>query len=524
MEFLEPLAADDPHSCGDFRLLGRLGSGGMGRVYLGHSVGGRTVAVKTVRPELAEDSEFRSRFRQEVAAARRVGSEWTAPVLGAETEGPRPWLATGYVAGPPLDAAVRDVGPLPEESVRALGVGLAQALIGIHGADVVHRDVKPSNVLLTLDGPRLVDFGIARALDSTSALTQTGYVMGSPAFLPPERALGEEAGTPADVFALAAVLAFAATGRGPFGEAGGSSAVLYRVVHEQPDLTGVPDPLRPLIERCLSKDPAARPTPGVLRDALAGSRSTAQFFAQAWLPTELVSAIARRSAALLDLEPDRTAASAAEAAATAVAAAAAEAVAEAEAVATAEAEAEVAAAVAVAGPMRGHPAKTPSDRPPLVPAVAAARPARRRHVLAWSTALLAFGAAVGCAAWLLSGPSTTTSASGKVYPPGTYTYTVSSQESWTVTLSHESDSSASVEVTHVFGGASCEAVAYTGYIANGDQGVVNLYPVDNPNAPLIQNPYGCQVVLLLLDSDQSGDLTATTSDNFTVVPLTRSGT
>ncbi|NDZ86926.1 serine/threonine protein kinase, partial [Streptomyces sp. SID10115] len=171
---MHPLEADEPTVIGPYRLLGRLGSGGMGRVYLGRSAGGRTVAVKVVHPHFALDEEFRARFRREVDAARRVGGDWTAPVLDADPDASVPWVATGYAAGPSLTEAVRDGGPLPEHSVRVLGAGLAEALAHVHGLGLVHRDVKPSNVLLTLDGPRLIDFGIARATDGTASLTSTG--------------------------------------------------------------------------------------------------------------------------------------------------------------------------------------------------------------------------------------------------------------------------------------------------------------------------------------------------------------
>ncbi|MGV9266283.1 serine/threonine-protein kinase [Kitasatospora sp. NPDC003701] len=300
---MQALGADDPRQVGGYRLLRRLGSGGMGRVYLGRTAGGRTVAVKLVRGELAEDAEFRARFRQEVAAARRVGGAWTAPVLDADTEGEHPWVATGYVAGPALGTAVRDFGPLPEQAVRTLGVGLAEALAHVHGLGLVHRDVKPSNVLLTLDGPRLIDFGIARALDATSGFTQSGYVVGSPGFMSPEQANGQPAGPPSDVFSLGAVLAFAATGVQPFGEGVSVAVLLYRVLHEEPDLSGLAGPLRPIVLDCLAKDPAARPTPQRLRDRLdAEGAATARLGRGGWLPPALASGVGRSAVELLDLE------------------------------------------------------------------------------------------------------------------------------------------------------------------------------------------------------------------------------
>ncbi|MEV0530338.1 serine/threonine-protein kinase [Kitasatospora sp. NPDC050463] len=300
---MQALGADDPRQVGGYRLLRRLGSGGMGRVYLGRTAGGRTVAVKLVRGELAEDAEFRARFRQEVEAARRVGGAWTAPVLDADTEGEHPWVATGYVAGPALGTAVRDFGPLPEPAVRTLGVGLAEALAHVHGLGLVHRDVKPSNVLLTLDGPRLIDFGIARALDATSGFTRSGYVVGSPGFMSPEQANGQPAGPPSDVFSLGAVLAFAATGVQPFGEGVSVAVLLYRVLHEEPDLSGLAGSLRPVVLDCLAKDPAARPTPWQLRDRLdADGAGTVRLGRGGWLPPALASGVGRSAVELLDLE------------------------------------------------------------------------------------------------------------------------------------------------------------------------------------------------------------------------------
>ena len=252
------LQPGDPRAIGPYRLVGRLGEGGMGQVFLGLSPGGRPAAVKAIRAELASDPQFRTRFGQEVAAARRVSGVFTAMVVGADADGPVPWLATAYVAGPSLAEAVDGDGPLPEESLLALAAGLAESLVAIHAAGVVHRDLKPSNVLLAEDGPRVIDFGISHAAES-SALTQTGVVFGSPRFMSPEQAVGAEVGPPGDIFSLGAVLAFAATGHGPFGS-GTMASLLYRVVHETPDLDGVPATVRPLVEHCLAKDPAQRPT------------------------------------------------------------------------------------------------------------------------------------------------------------------------------------------------------------------------------------------------------------------------
>ncbi|MEV6974502.1 serine/threonine-protein kinase [Kitasatospora sp. NPDC093806] len=302
---MEPLEPDDPRQVGTYRLLRQLGAGGMGRVYLGRSAGGRTVAVKVVRRELAKDAQFRARFRQEVTAARRVGGAWTAPVLDADTEGAEPWVATGYVAGPALGAAVRGSGPLPEPAVRALGVGLAEALAHVHGLGLVHRDVKPSNVLLALDGPRLIDFGITRALDATSELTDTGHVIGSPGFMSPEQAQGLAVGPASDVFTLGSVLAFAATGVPPFGEGVSGAVLLYRVLHEEPELSALEGPLRSIVVNCLAKNPAARPTPRQLRDRLdPDGTAAARLSRGGWLPSALAAAVGRSAVELLELETD----------------------------------------------------------------------------------------------------------------------------------------------------------------------------------------------------------------------------
>ncbi|CAM5657333.1 Serine/threonine-protein kinase PknD [Streptomyces microflavus] len=273
---MDKLGPDDPHRIGAYRLLGRLGEGGMGQVFLARSDRGRTVALKLVRRELAEQPEFRARFRQEVRAAHQVGGAWTAPVLDSDTEAPVPWVATGYVAGPSLHRVVSGrpgapvaesgaYGPLPVRSVQLLGSGLAHALQHIHGAGLIHRDLKPSNVLLTIDGPRVIDFGIARALESLADgdLTRTGAMIGSPGFMAPEQVRGERVTTACDVFCLGSVLAYAASGRLPFGaaESGGVHALMFRITQEDPDLTGVPAELAGVVRDCLAKDPAARPSP-----------------------------------------------------------------------------------------------------------------------------------------------------------------------------------------------------------------------------------------------------------------------
>ncbi|MEU9333308.1 serine/threonine-protein kinase [Streptomyces sp. NPDC048290] len=297
---MQPLGADEPTAMGPYRLLGRLGAGGMGRVYLGRSAGGRTVAVKIVHPHFALDEEFRARFRREVEAARRVGGAWTAPVLDADPEAPVPWVATAYAAGPSLTAAVTDGGALPAHTVRTLGAGLAEALTAVHELGLVHRDVKPSNVLLTLDGPLLIDFGIARATDGTASLTATGVSVGSPGYMSPEQILGKGVTGAADVFSLGAVLAYAATGAPPF-PGDSSAALLYRVVHEEPELTGLDGTLRDLVAACLTKDPAARPTPAEIAARLAPD-GAARLVAGGWLPGPLVEQVSRGAVRLLNLD------------------------------------------------------------------------------------------------------------------------------------------------------------------------------------------------------------------------------
>ncbi|MFF5918305.1 protein kinase [Streptomyces flavochromogenes] len=243
----------------------KLGEGGMGTVYLARSRGGRAVAVKVARPELASDPSFRARFRAEVAAARQVGGFHTAQVVDADPDAEAPWLATAYIPGPTLAAFVTAQGPMDEGRLRSLGAALAEALEAIHACGLVHRDLKPGNIVMAPDGPRVLDFGIARALESTR-LTATGSAFGTPGYLAPEQALGDEVTGAADVFALGAVLVAAAGGR-PFG-GGTPMGLMYRAVHEAPDLTAVPEPLRGLVGRCLAKDPAGRPTPEEILDVL----------------------------------------------------------------------------------------------------------------------------------------------------------------------------------------------------------------------------------------------------------------
>ena len=273
---MEPLSADDPRQIGGFTLRSRLGAGGMGRVYLAFSPGGRAVAMKVVHPGLAADPEFLRRFRNEVAAARAVSGMYTAPVVGAGIDDDPPWLATAYVPGPPLADVVSRYGPLAEVAVWRLAAGLAEALRAVHACGLVHRDLKPGNVLLAADGPHVIDFGISRAFEGT-AVTSTGMVVGTPGYMSPEQAEGQQAGPPSDVFSLGCVLAYAATGLAPFG--GGSAAsILYRVVTGTPDLGGITGDLRQVITACLVKNPAERiglarlgPMIAALGPALSGS-------------------------------------------------------------------------------------------------------------------------------------------------------------------------------------------------------------------------------------------------------------
>ncbi|MFI5656674.1 bifunctional serine/threonine-protein kinase/ABC transporter substrate-binding protein [Streptomyces anulatus] len=293
---MEPLRSTDPARIAGYRVLGRLGAGGMGVVLLGRSPGGALVAIKLIRAEYADDAGFRARFRREVAIARQVRNRWAVPVVDADTEAPAPWLATEFVPGPALSEAVGSGGPLPERGVRALGSILAEALEAVHAAGLVHRDVKPGNVLLGLDGPRLIDFGIARALDDT-VLTATDVIVGSPGFLSPEQAQGRRIGPASDVFSLGCVLVYAATGGRPFGS-GPVEAMLFRTVHDTADLSALPPGLVPVVEACLSKDPGDRPAAADIRRAFAEDLSGGS-----WLPGPVTHLIAERSARMLAL-PD----------------------------------------------------------------------------------------------------------------------------------------------------------------------------------------------------------------------------
>lgn len=287
------LEAEDPRRVGRYRIVAVLGAGGMGRVYLGRSPGGRSVAVKVVHQGLARDEGFRRRFVREVATARRVTGFFTAPVVDADPDGEPPWLATEYVPGPSLGEAVEAHGPWSEHGVRALGAGLAEALEAIHASGVIHRDLKPSNVLLAQDGPRVIDFGISVAAEAT-ALTRTGMTVGTPGYMSPEQLSGSAPVGPAsDVFSLGAVLTYAATGTGPFGT-GPAQALNYRIVHEQPRLTRLPATLRDVVAHCLAKEAELRPEVGLLlaelgREARHGG---------SWLPDPLVEAMRERERVL----------------------------------------------------------------------------------------------------------------------------------------------------------------------------------------------------------------------------------
>jgi hypothetical protein len=265
---MEPLAADDPQQVGGYRLHARLGAGGMGQVFLGFSPAGRAVAVKVVHRQFARDPEFVRRFRREVEAAGKVSGAYTAPVVAAGPGDHPPWLATVFVPGPSLAEVIAHAGPLPEPAVWRLAGGLVEALQAVHAGGLVHRDLKPANVLLAADGPRLIDFGISRALEG-AGMTVTTLIVGTPAFMSPEQAEGLPVGPASDVFSLGSVIAFAATGAAPFGAgASGPLIVAYRVVHAQPDLSHVPVPLTDLVAACLAKNPADRPQLPQLMDAI----------------------------------------------------------------------------------------------------------------------------------------------------------------------------------------------------------------------------------------------------------------
>ncbi|MCM2424071.1 serine/threonine-protein kinase [Streptomyces sp. RKAG293] len=288
----QPLKADDPAVVGGYRLVAVLGAGGMGKVYLTYTPGGRPIALKVIRSEFSEDPEFRRRFQQEVLSAQRVQGLYTAPVIDCDTDAAQPWLATAYVPGPSLAHAVAQHGALPLRTVLLLTVGVAEALHAIHAAGIVHRDLKPANVLLAADGPRVIDFGIARAADST-ALTGTGVTVGTPSFMAPEQASAGIVTHATDIFALGQIVAFAAIGAPAFGD-GPSHAVLYRIVHEEPDLSRLPAALRPLVTRCLSRDPAGRPTPAEVIELCQALSPDPLRQGEDWLPQSLAGSLTER--------------------------------------------------------------------------------------------------------------------------------------------------------------------------------------------------------------------------------------
>ncbi|MFP3964307.1 serine/threonine-protein kinase [Actinomadura fulvescens] len=276
---MEPLAPADPRTVGRYRLSARLGAGGMGQVFFGRSPGGRPVAVKLIHAAHAADERFRRRFRLEIEAARRVGGFHTTPVVDADPDPPSgpPWMVTAYVAGPSLADVLAEHGSLPAGTLRVLGAGLAEALEAIHRAGVVHRDLKPSNILLADDGPRVIDFGIARAVDASGVTARAGTA----GFMAPELLTGDSPGPASDVFAFGLVLAHAAGVR-PFGQ-GPAQALDYRIVHQEPDLTGLAADLYELVSTCLEKAPERRPTPGQILDRLADPAS------DGWLPTPVAT-------------------------------------------------------------------------------------------------------------------------------------------------------------------------------------------------------------------------------------------
>ncbi|MFJ4962893.1 serine/threonine-protein kinase [Streptomyces sp. NPDC088729] len=294
---MEQLTQHDPRRIGPFEVLGRLGAGGMGLVYLARSASGRRVAIKTVRTELAEDQLFRVRFTREVEAARAVSGFYTAAVVDADPRAAVPWLATAYVPAPSLEEIVNECGPMPTQAVRWLAAGIAEALQSIHGAGLVHRDLKPSNVLVVEDGPRVIDFGIASGVSNTR-LTMTNVAVGTPAYMSPEQARDSRSVTGAsDVFSLGSTLVFAATGHAPFHGANPVETV-FMLLREGPDTEGLPEDLRPLIEACMQRDATRRPSPADLQSQLAphlfASGSDDSGTASAWLPARATAMIERR--------------------------------------------------------------------------------------------------------------------------------------------------------------------------------------------------------------------------------------
>ncbi len=281
-----PVQRGDPARIGRYRVVGRLGVGGMGVVYLGQDEAGRPVAVKVIKEDLAADPEFRARFADEVAAARRVAPFCTAQVLDADPGAHLPYLVTEYIDGVRLDDVVTSRGPLALSTLQGVAVGVASALTAIHGAGIVHRDLKPSNVLLSYSGPRVIDFGIARALDAVVGRTRTGMVLGSAGWMAPEQMEGAPVGPAADVFAWGLLIAYAAAGRHPFGD-GAPLDIAQRIVMERPYLDGVPADLRPLVAAALDRDPRARPSAGQLVRALLGDQERFRSGTRAAVPEVL---------------------------------------------------------------------------------------------------------------------------------------------------------------------------------------------------------------------------------------------
>ena len=296
---MESLTAADPRTIGEFRLRARLGAGGMGQVFLATSPGGRMVAVKVIHADLARDAGFVRRFHAEVNAARRVSGFYTAPVVAAGVDDRPPWLATAFVPGPSLESLVSRYGPLPVPALWRLAAGLADALRAIHAAGLVHRDLKPANVLLASDGPRVIDFGIARTL-ADSRLTATGSIIGTPSFMSPEQVEGAAAGPPSDVFSLGSVLAFAASGAAPFsgGPGASSASVMYRIVYTSPDLGMVPAEVRELVQACLTKESAGRPDLGQVAARCAAAAEDLGLSPAIFWPSDVASVIDAQQAAV----------------------------------------------------------------------------------------------------------------------------------------------------------------------------------------------------------------------------------
>jgi serine/threonine protein kinase len=296
-DFMEPLRSGDPRRISSYEILNRLGAGGMGQVYLGRSPSGRRVAVKVIRPELTNDPTFRQRFRREVTAMRQVSGFFTAPVVDADPDGDPAWLATAFVPGPSLESAVADGGAMPHQDVLLLAAGLAEALNAIHREGLTHRDLKPGNVLMADDGPRVIDFGLAVTADATSAhLTQAGTVVGTPAFMSPEQVTGKNVGPASDVWSLGAVLAYAATATSPFGD-GGTMETMLRVMNGEPDLSGLTGTLAQLVTACMMKDPSARPTPARILQVLSEGAGVQPTMAMEVQPPSAGNAAAQGDAA-----------------------------------------------------------------------------------------------------------------------------------------------------------------------------------------------------------------------------------